>query len=104
MASRHISILLLLLLLLAGVFIFGMEQAEAAGIPVTTARKEDIPFIKCRVCEAMSKQLIRQVNRKRKKIAPTKVSRPPTTSIEVLTIVQKSNFVMEFVIAFQTME
>jgi len=61
-------------LALSGMFIFRMEQAEAAGKPVTTARKEDVPFIKCRVCEAIAKQLIRQVNRERDRVAPKKVN------------------------------
>ncbi|GLJ15110.1 hypothetical protein SUGI_0246960 [Cryptomeria japonica] len=38
------------------------------------ARKEDIPYIKCGVCEQLSQQLHRQVTEKRKKVAPQKLS------------------------------
>jgi hypothetical protein len=38
-----------------------------------TARKEDVKYIKCGVCEEIVKQLSRQVKKKRDKIAPKKV-------------------------------
>jgi hypothetical protein len=71
MASRRFS--MILLLLLAGVFMFGSEHAEADKKVVATARKEDIPFIKCSVCEAMAKHLVRQVKEKRENSATKKV-------------------------------
>ncbi|KAG9137872.1 hypothetical protein Leryth_023374 [Lithospermum erythrorhizon] len=42
--------------------------------PVGVARKEDIPFIKCQVCEVMAKELYRQVQAKQAQISPKKVS------------------------------
>lgn len=74
MASCRFSTILLLLLL-TGVFMFGSEHAEAKK-EVVTARKEDIPFIKCSVCEAIAKQLVRQVKEKREKTASKKVFLP----------------------------
>lgn len=69
----------ILLLSVAGVFIFGMHRATAERNYATlTARREDIPFIRCRVCEVISKQLVRQVKEKRNKVAPRKVYLPLT--------------------------
>lgn len=42
--------------------------------PVGAARKEDIPFIKCQVCEMLATQLHRQVEKKQVQISPKKVS------------------------------
>ncbi|XP_031252383.1 uncharacterized protein LOC116110305 [Pistacia vera] len=42
--------------------------------PVTVARKEDIPFIKCQVCEKLASQLYHQVQKKQAQISPKKVS------------------------------
>lgn len=53
---------------------FGSEHAEADKKVVATARKEDIPFIKCSVCEAMAKHLVRQVKEKRENSATKKIS------------------------------
>ena len=41
--------------------------------PVGVARKEDIPYIKCQVCEKLAKQLYQQVQNKQAEIAPKKV-------------------------------
>ncbi|CAI7902253.1 unnamed protein product [Closterium sp. NIES-54] len=38
------------------------------------ARKEDVPLIKCGVCELLAKNLLRQVREKRQAIAPKKLS------------------------------
>ena len=37
------------------------------------ARKEDIPFIKCQVCEKLAKELYEQVKDKQLQISPKKV-------------------------------
>uniref|UniRef100_A0A2P2JHI4 Saposin B-type domain-containing protein n=1 Tax=Rhizophora mucronata TaxID=61149 RepID=A0A2P2JHI4_RHIMU len=42
--------------------------------PVTVARKEDIPFIKCQVCEMLASQLYHQVQKKQSQISPKKIS------------------------------
>ena len=41
--------------------------------PVTSARKEDIPYIKCQVCEKLASELYRQVQKKQSQITPQKV-------------------------------
>ncbi|KAJ8751080.1 hypothetical protein K2173_016261 [Erythroxylum novogranatense] len=46
----------------------------AAKKPVTSARKEDIPFIKCQVCEKLAAELYQQVQKKQSQIAPKKIS------------------------------
>ncbi|XP_050375260.1 uncharacterized protein LOC126792823 [Argentina anserina] len=48
--------------------------SECAKKPVTVARKEDVPFIKCQVCEKLAAQLHHQVEKKRAEIEPKKIS------------------------------
>lgn len=42
--------------------------------PVMSARKEDIPYIKCQVCEKLAAQLYHQVQKKQAEISPKKVT------------------------------
>ncbi|OIW09203.1 hypothetical protein TanjilG_11341 [Lupinus angustifolius] len=42
--------------------------------PVGIARKEDIPYIKCQVCEKLGKELHQQVQKKQAEISPKKIS------------------------------
>ena len=48
--------------------------SECAKKPVTVARKEDIPYIKCQVCEKLAAQLHHQVEKKQAEIEPKKVT------------------------------
>ncbi|POO00634.1 Saposin B type domain containing protein [Trema orientale] len=48
--------------------------SECAKKPVAGARKEDIPYIKCQVCEKLAAQLYHQVQKKQAQIAPKKIS------------------------------
>ena len=41
--------------------------------PVAVARKEDIPYIKCQVCEKLASQLYQQIQTKQAQISPKKV-------------------------------
>lgn len=41
--------------------------------PVVGARKEDVPYIKCQVCEKLAAELYQQVQKKQAEIAPKKV-------------------------------
>lgn len=41
--------------------------------PVAIPRKEDIPYIKCQVCEKIASQLVQQVQSKQTQISPKKV-------------------------------
>lgn len=51
-----------------------MPTAEAVKKPASAARKEDVPFIKCQVCEKLASQLYRQVQNKQAQISPKKIS------------------------------
>ncbi|XP_057500488.1 uncharacterized protein LOC130784591 [Actinidia eriantha] len=42
--------------------------------PVGAARREDIPYIKCQVCEKLANQLYQQVQTKQTQISPKKIS------------------------------
>ncbi|KAJ4708604.1 hypothetical protein OWV82_018524 [Melia azedarach] len=42
--------------------------------PEAGARKEDIPYIKCQVCEKLASQLYHQVQKKQTQISPKKIS------------------------------
>ncbi|KAI6681943.1 hypothetical protein NL676_035824 [Syzygium grande] len=48
--------------------------AEGAKKPASAARKEDVPFIRCQVCERLASQLHRQVQEKQARISPKKIS------------------------------
>lgn len=65
--------ILIALLLVSGFCFYSLGEAKVEKKTVATARKEDVPFIKCSVCEAIAKQLVRQVKEKREKSAPKKV-------------------------------
>ncbi|KAF4371438.1 hypothetical protein F8388_001966 [Cannabis sativa] len=51
-----------------------MPISECAKKQVAVARKEDIPYIKCQVCEKLAAQLHRQVQKKQAEISPKKIS------------------------------
>lgn len=65
--SLILSLILLLSLCLSNIQV--SYCAKQAGV----ARKEDIPFIKCQVCEKLAKELYLQVIDKQDKIHPKKV-------------------------------
>lgn len=48
--------------------------SHSAKKPVGVARKEDIPYIKCQVCEKLASQVYHQVEAKRAEISPKKVT------------------------------
>ncbi|KAH8938495.1 hypothetical protein BDL97_16G086100 [Sphagnum fallax] len=81
MASRRLSFLCTFFLFFLAVFLLCLSSSctlvdakkkETKG--VVTARKEDVKYIKCGVCEEIVKQLSRQVKKKRDKIAPKKLT------------------------------
>lgn len=51
----------------------GLPVSESVQKPVAGARKEDIPYIKCQVCEKLASQLHQQVQKKQAQISPKKV-------------------------------
>lgn len=50
-----------------------IQTSDCAKKPESGARKEDIPYIKCQVCEKLASQLHSLVQKQRAKIAPKKV-------------------------------
>lgn len=66
--AKPIAILVSVLVSLALVPI-----SHCAKKPVAVARKEDVPYIKCQVCEKLAAQLYHQVQKKQAQIAPKKV-------------------------------
>lgn len=50
-----------------------LPLSHGAKKPVTVARKEDIPYIKCQVCQKLAAQLYHQVHNQQARIAPNKV-------------------------------
>lgn len=72
MAFFRVVSVWLLLLVAGSCFMFGFRDVEAKK-EIITVRKGDIPFIKCSVCEAIAKQLVRQVKERRERAAPKKV-------------------------------
>ncbi|KAG9456563.1 hypothetical protein H6P81_001071 [Aristolochia fimbriata] len=61
-------------LLISLVFLASLGISDAAKKAVPTARKEDVPYIKCQVCEKLTAQLLQQVQKKESQIFPKKVS------------------------------
>ncbi|CAL9056254.1 unnamed protein product [Musa banksii] len=72
LSQRILSSLFLLLLL----FIYSSLPYFVASSkkPPPAARKGDIPFIRCQVCEKIAHQIIHQVKKKEAQISPKKVS------------------------------
>ncbi len=80
MASRRFSVLCTFSLFFLAVFLLCLSSSctlvdakKKETKSAVTARKEDVKYIKCGVCEEIVKQLSRQVKKKRDKIAPKKV-------------------------------
>ncbi|XVE54118.1 hypothetical protein DITRI_Ditri03aG0055800 [Diplodiscus trichospermus] len=67
--EQNIVLLVSVLLLLTWV-----PVSLCAKKPMAVARKEDIPYIKCQVCEKLASQLYQQVQTKQSQISPKKIS------------------------------
>ncbi|XP_074565332.1 uncharacterized protein LOC141821857 [Curcuma longa] len=66
-----ISLLLVVILFLSSSVLLSLASSKK---PHAAARKGDIPFIKCQVCEKTAYQIIQQVKKKEAQISPKKVS------------------------------
>lgn len=66
--GQSLVILVSVLLLLTWV-----PVSLCAKKPEAFARKEDVPYIKCQVCEKLASQLYQQVQSKQAQISPKKV-------------------------------
>lgn len=51
-----------------------VSESAKTDKPLIVARKDDIPYIKCQVCEKVASQLYRQAQKKQDKISPQKIS------------------------------
>lgn len=66
---------LLLFVLSASTVLSLVPISECAKKPASAAaRKEDIPYIRCQVCEKLASELHRQVQKKQTEISPKKIS------------------------------
>ncbi|XP_075473806.1 uncharacterized protein LOC142504845 [Primulina tabacum] len=73
MAKSH-QALLVASCYLAFLILSWIPVSHCAKKPVGVARKEDIPYIKCQVCEMLASQLYHQVQAKQAEISPKKIS------------------------------
>lgn len=69
--SKNSSLLLVMFAIMIACSLTPLSHS--AKKPVGIARKEDIPFIKCQVCEKLASQIHHQVEAKRADISPKKV-------------------------------
>ncbi|KAL2507373.1 uncharacterized protein Fot_31020 [Forsythia ovata] len=72
--AKSDQVSLLLVLCVTVIISSWMPISHCAKKPVGVARKEDIPFIKCQVCEKLASQVYHQVQAKQAEISPKKVS------------------------------
>ena len=72
MARRAVA--LLVAVALAAVLLYPVAAAAAAGQkkPATAARREDIPYIRCQVCERIAREISAQVAKKQQALPPSK--------------------------------
>lgn len=67
--DKRVLLLLPLILILSSWLPISNCSKKPAGV----ARKEDIPYIKCQLCEKLAHQLYQQVQAKQAEISPKKV-------------------------------
>uniref|UniRef100_A0A0D9WLZ2 Saposin B-type domain-containing protein n=1 Tax=Leersia perrieri TaxID=77586 RepID=A0A0D9WLZ2_9ORYZ len=72
--------------LAAAVIMLHASAAEAAGQkkPATAARREDIPYIRCQVCERIAREISAQVAKKQQALPPNK----KVPEIEIIEIAE----------------
>lgn len=63
---------LLLAVALAAVVLSSSAAAAAQKKPATAARREDIPYIQCQVCERIAREISAQVAKKQQALPPSK--------------------------------
>lgn len=70
MARRAVA--LLVAVALATVLLHTVEVAAGQKKPATAARREDIPYIRCQVCERIAREISAQVAKKHQALPPSK--------------------------------
>lgn len=73
MAKSDRTSLFLMIFAIVIIQLSSLPLSHCAKQPVGVARKEDIPYIKCQVCEKLASQLYHQVQAKQAEISPKKV-------------------------------
>jgi hypothetical protein len=83
--ARRAAALLLAVALAAVV----LHPAAAAGQkkPATAARREDIPYIRCQVCERIAREISSQVAKKQQALPPSKKVLSSSVSIRAVGLV-----------------
>lgn len=72
--AKQQNLCLIVLQLAAVIILLSCAQiADCLKKPESVARKEDIPYIKCQVCEKLASELYLQVQKKETQISPKKV-------------------------------
>lgn len=100
--EREMARIEAILLLSALVLVSSLPVSRSSKKPAAIARKEDIPFIKCQVCQKLAHQLHHQVNKKQTQISPKKVSfshQDPTlfTSLDLICIWPSGSFLFSLI-------
>ncbi|KAL6839595.1 hypothetical protein ACP4OV_030534 [Aristida adscensionis] len=80
MAGRRAAALLVAVALAAVL----LHPAAAQKKPATAARREDIPYIRCQVCERMAREISAQVAKKQQPLPPSK----KVPEIEIIEIAE----------------
>jgi hypothetical protein len=70
MARRGVA--LLVAVALAAVLLQPAAAAAGQKKPATAARREDIPYIRCQVCERIAREISEQVAKKQQALPPSK--------------------------------
>lgn len=70
MASRAVA--LLVAVALAAFLLHPAAAAAGQKKPATAARREDIPYIRCQVCERIAREISAQVAKKQQALPPSK--------------------------------
>lgn len=73
--AKQQNLCLIVLQLAAVIILLSCAQiADCLKKPESVARKEDIPYIKCQVCEKLASELYLQVQKKETQISPKKIT------------------------------
>lgn len=72
--ARGSAVAVVALAVAAVLLILHADGAAAAGPkkPATAARREDVPYIRCQVCERIAREISEQVARKQQALSPSK--------------------------------
>lgn len=81
----------MVLIIICIMFVYSCVPCYCSKKPAGGARKEDIPYIKCGVCQKLANQMYQQVQSKQQQISPKKVIFFITGLIKVCNFVNFNN-------------